>query len=144
VVVAHELGHVRHRDIQRNVAFAALTAPAAALATQQLSWAMSPSRGSAGALPALGLAAGIVSIPIGLLAARLSRAIERRADHFSLELSGAPNAFVSFERTIALQNVADLQPPRALTALMASHPPTTERIGAALAYARNGASAGAP
>jgi STE24 endopeptidase len=71
-----------------------------------------------------------------VIANRLSRALERRADAFSLQLSGAPDAFVSFERAIAIQNVADLDPPRWMTALLASHPSTTERIGAALAYAR--------
>ena len=133
VVVAHELGHVRHRDVLRSVAFAALTAPAAALAIQRLSWSFSPERGTPGALPALALATGIVSFPIGLIANRFSRSIERRADAFSLQLSDAPDAFVSFERTIALQNVADLKPPRAL-AFLATHPPTGERVGAALAY----------
>jgi len=136
VVVAHELGHVRHRDVIRSVAFAALTAPAAAFAVQRLSWAMSPARASAGALPALALAAGAVSTPIGLLSSRLSRAVERRADEFSLRLSQAPRAFVSFERAIALQNIADLEPPRLQTRLLASHPPTAERIGAALAHER--------
>ncbi len=136
VVVAHELAHVRHRDVPRGIAFAALTAPAAALAVQRLSWVLSPQRGTPGALPALALAAGIVAAPIGLIANRLSRALERRADAFSLRLSNAPEAFVSFERAIALQNVADVQPPRALTALLASHPPTGERIGIALAYQR--------
>jgi STE24 endopeptidase len=134
VVVAHELAHVRHRDVSRSVAFAALTAPAAALAVQRVSWALSPARGTAGALPALALAAGVVSAPAGLIANRMSRAIERRADAFSLTLSDAPDAFVSFERRIALQNIADLDPPKALTALLSTHPSTGERIGAALAY----------
>ncbi|HEY2572087.1 MAG TPA: M48 family metalloprotease [Solirubrobacteraceae bacterium] len=136
VVVAHELAHVRHRDVARSVAFAALTAPAAAFAVQRLSWAMSPVRASAGALPALALATGAVSLPLAVLSSRLSRAVERRADDFSLRLSQAPRAFVSFERAIALQNIADLEPPRLLTKLLASHPPTAERIGAALAHER--------
>jgi STE24 endopeptidase len=136
VVVAHELGHVRHRDVLRSAAFAALTAPAAALAVQRVSWQLTPERGTPGALPALALAAGLVSAPIGIVASRLSRAVERRADLFSLQLSDAPEAFVSFERTIALQNVADLEPPRVLS-LLSTHPPTDERIGAALRYAEN-------
>jgi STE24 endopeptidase len=134
VVVAHELAHVRHRDVARSIAFAALTAPAGALAVQRLSWALSTERGTTGALPALAMAAGAVSIPVGVIANRLSRAVERRADAFSLRLSDAPEAFVSFERAIALQNIADLEPPKALTALLSTHPPTDERIGAALAY----------
>jgi STE24 endopeptidase len=136
VVVAHELAHVRGRDVPRGVLFAAIVAPAAALAVQRVSWRLSAERSSAAALPALALAAGLVSAPIGLIGNRLSRALERRADAFSLELSRAPDAFVSFERTIALQNVADLEPPRWVTKLLATHPSTTERIGAALAYSR--------
>ena len=58
VVVAHELAHVRHRDVPRGVLYAAIVAPAAALAVQRLSWALSPERGTAAALPALALAAG--------------------------------------------------------------------------------------
>jgi STE24 endopeptidase len=134
VVVAHELGHVHHRDVLRSLAFAALTAPAGALAVQRVSWQLTEQRGTPGSLPALALAAGIVSAPIGIIANRMSRAIERRADLFSLRLSDAPEAFVSFERTIALQNVADLQPPRVLS-LLATHPPTDERIGGAVRYA---------
>jgi STE24 endopeptidase len=136
VVVAHELAHVRHRDVLRSIAFAAITAPAATLALQRISWVLCSERGTPRALPALAFASGVVAVPIGLIANRLSRALERRADAFSLELSDAPEAFVSFERAIALQNVADIDPPRALTALLATHPPTGERIGAALGYQR--------
>jgi STE24 endopeptidase len=134
VVVAHELGHVRHRDVLRGVLYAALVAPAAALAVQRMSWSLSPERGTAGALPALALSAVLVGSPTGLIGNRLSRAIERRSDAYSLTLTGAPEAFISFERAIALQNVADLEPPRWLTSLLATHPPTAERIGAAISY----------
>jgi peptidase M48-like protein/CAAX prenyl protease-like protein len=107
VVVAHELAHVRGRDVPRSVLFAALVAPASALAVQRLSWRLSAHRGSPAALP----------------------------DSFALKLTGAPDAFVSFERTIALQNVADLDPPRWVTSLLSTHPSTAERIGIALGYA---------
>jgi STE24 endopeptidase len=134
VVVAHELGHVRHKDVRRSIVFAAIVAPAAAWAVQQLSWALSPERGTPATLPALALAAALIGAPVGLIGNRLSRAVERRADAYSLELSGAPEAFVSFERAIAVQNLADLRPPRWVTQLLATHPPTAERIGAALAF----------
>jgi STE24 endopeptidase len=137
VVVAHELAHVRHRDVQRGLLYAAIVAPAAALAVQRLSWTLSPERGTAGALPALALAAALVGAPVGLIGNRMSRAVERRADAISLTLSGAPEAFISFERAIALQNVADLEPPRWVSGLLSTHPPTTERIGAAVAYQRS-------
>ncbi|HUO74312.1 MAG TPA: M48 family metalloprotease [Solirubrobacteraceae bacterium] len=137
VVVAHELAHVKGRDVPRGVVFSAIVAPATALAVQRLSWRLSDERGTPAALPALALAVGTVAAPIGLIGNRLSRALERRADELSLELTGAADAFVSFERTIALQNVADLDPPRWVSTILATHPPTTERIGAALRYARS-------
>jgi len=137
VVVAHELAHVRHRDLQRIVVFAALTAPAAMFAVQRLSWELSAERASAGALPALALAGVIVAAPVGMIANRLSRAEERRADAFALSLSGAPEAVVALERDLAIDNVADLDPPALVTALLATHPPTAERIGMALAYRRS-------
>ena len=136
VVVAHELAHVRHRDVLRGVAYAGLVAPAAALAVQRLSWALSPHRGTPAALPGLALAAALVAAPTALVGNRLSRALERRADEYSLELSRSPDAFVSFERAIALQNVADVKPPRWVSSLLATHPPTLERIGMAVAYSR--------
>jgi STE24 endopeptidase len=134
VVVAHELAHVRHRDVWRGVVYAALVAPAAALAVQRLSSEFSSEPGTAGALPGLALAATLVGAPTGLIGNRLSRAIERRSDEYSLKLTGAAEAFISFERAVALQNVADLQPPRWLTSLLATHPPTAERIGVAVTY----------
>jgi STE24 endopeptidase len=140
VVVAHELAHVRNRDVIRGVVYAGLVAPAVALAVQRLSWELSPERGTPGALPALGLAAAVVGAPTGLIGNRLSRAIERRSDAYSLTLTGAPEAFISFERAIAVQNVADLEPPRWLTSLLATHPPTAERIGAAVSYSESSSS----
>lgn len=134
VVVAHELGHVRHRDVPRGVLYAALVAPAAALAVQHLSEELSPERRNAAQLPALALAAVLVAAPVGLIGNGLSRAIERRADAFSLELAQAPEAFISFERAIALQNVADLDPPRWVEKTIATHPSTAERIGFAVRF----------
>jgi STE24 endopeptidase len=146
LVVAHELGHVRHRDVPRNVAFMALVAPAVAWAVQQVSGRLSAERGTPGSLPALALSAALVAAPLAPISSRLSRAMERRADQFSLELAGpeAAGAFISFERGIAVQNVADLEPPRWLTGVMASHPPTLERIGMAVAFTRAGAPTAAP
>jgi STE24 endopeptidase len=136
VVVAHELAHVRHRDVLRGVLYGALVTPGAAFAIQRLSWELSDERSTAAAVPALALAAALVAVPIGLIVNRVSRAIERRADEFSLDLSGAPDAFVSFEREIARRDLADVEPPWFVKNILATHPPTLERIGAALAYSR--------
>jgi STE24 endopeptidase len=138
-VVAHELAHVRYRDVVRSVLFGAIVAGPTALAAQRVSWLLDPEARGAAALPALALAVSLVAAPTGLLANRLSRAVERRADAYALTLSGAPEAFISFERAIALQNVADLDPPAWVTRILATHPSTAERIGAAVAVARSAA-----
>jgi len=131
LVVAHELAHVRFRDVHRALGFAALVAPAGALAVA----ALAPRRTDAAALPGLALAAVAVSAPVGVIANALSRRVEARADAFSLRLTDAPDPFVSFERRITVRNLADPAPPRLLTALFGTHPSTVERIGIARAYA---------
>jgi STE24 endopeptidase len=142
LVVAHELSHVRHRDVVRNLALLALGAPAALYAVAGLAARLSPRGAPPGpaTLPALLLAGGLVSAATSLAGNRLSRAVERRADADALRLAGEPDAFVAFHRRIALQNVADVDPPRWLVAAAATHPPTAERIGIARAYAAGGGS----
>jgi Zn-dependent protease with chaperone function len=132
-VVAHELAHVRYRDVPRLLVFVALVAPAGTRAVARLAERFE-GRSTPG-LPALALAGGVVSSAIGVVARQLSRAIERRADAFSLSLTDAPDAFISFERRITRQNLADPDPPRWLTRLIGTHPSIVERIGIANAYA---------
>jgi STE24 endopeptidase len=137
LVVAHELAHVRHRDVPRGLAQLALVAPAgmyaAAVLTRRL---VGPAPADASTLPALALSLGIVSAAIGSVSSALSRRMESRADAYSLRLADAPESFVAFEQRIVRQNLIDPDPPRWLTRLLASHPPTVERIGIARAYAR--------
>jgi STE24 endopeptidase len=137
LVVAHELAHVRFRDVPRGLAFLGIVAPGALLAVAETTAALSgEATPGPRTVPALALAAGLVAPPLALAGNRLSRAVERRADRFALALTDAPEPFVSFERRITLRNVADPDPPRWLTAVLSTHPPTLERIGAALAYER--------
>jgi len=142
VVVAHELAHVRGRDVGRGVAFTAVVAAPAALAAGQLTELLSGSPPRPSRLPALALAAGIVGAPLGLIANRLSRMLERRADAVSLELTRDPEAFISFERKVALQNLADLDPPAWLTRLLSTHPSTLQRIGLARSLIEPGGPSG--
>ena len=135
LVVAHEFAHVRHRDVVRSLVHLALAAPAGLRAADRLARRLDPSGGAGPSVPALALAVGLVGAILVVPGNRLSRAVERRADSFALELTGAPAAFTSFERRIVLANLADPDPPRWLTALLASHPPTVERIAMAAAYA---------
>jgi STE24 endopeptidase len=131
-VVAHELAHVRYRDVPRLLVYLGLVAPAGTRAVARLAERLGGS--AEPELPALALAAGLVSTALGVLTRQLSRAIERRADAFSLELTGEADAFVSFEQRITRQNLADPDPPRWLAVLLGTHPPIVERLGIAAAY----------
>jgi STE24 endopeptidase len=133
LVVAHELGHVRHRDVLRGLAQLALVAPLGVFAVARLAeaWAGEDRRHW---VPALALAGAVVSTPLTIVTNQLSRRVEARTDAYALGLAGAPEPFISFQRRIALRNVADPDPPRWLRALLGTHPSTVERIGIAEAY----------
>lgn len=131
-VVAHELAHVRYRDVPRQLVFLGLVAPTAMRAIAALAARLDRSGGPG--LPALALAGGVVSTPIGIVSRQLSRSIERRADAFALALTDEADAFIAFEQRLTRQNLADPDPPRWLTVLLGTHPPIVERIGIAEAY----------
>jgi len=131
-VVAHELAHVRYRDVPRLLVYLAAVAPAGMRALARLAERLDGS--AAPGPPALALAGVLVSAALGLPTRRLSRAVERRADAFSLALTGEPDAFVSFEQRITRQNLADPDPPRWQVTLFGTHPPIVERLGIAAAY----------
>ncbi len=136
-VVAHELSHVKHRDVPRFLAWMAIAAPAGAHLVQRLAERIAGDRrGGPGMLPALTLAAGTVSFFGGIAGSALSRRVEVRADVFSLDLAGDPDAFISLERRLALKALADPKPPKLLQKLFGTHPATVERIGLGLAWTR--------
>jgi STE24 endopeptidase len=132
LVLAHELAHVRHRDVARGLAFLALVAPVAAYATAELGERLT-ARGAT-PVPAVGLAMVALGPPMSIAGYQLSRALERRADEFALRLTDEPDAAIALERRLTLSNVADPAPPRWQRVLLGTHPPTVERIGQALAF----------
>jgi STE24 endopeptidase len=68
------------------------------------------------------------------IAHAMSRAYERRADRFALELTRNPSAFISAMRRLSAQNLAEEHPSKAIQWLFYSHPPIRERIAAAQAF----------
>ena len=74
---------------------------------------------------------GAVSLVMMPVAHALSRANERSADRFALELTKNPGAFVSAMRRLGAQNLAEEAPSRITQWLFYSHPPLGERIAAA-------------
>jgi STE24 endopeptidase len=139
-VVAHELGHVRHDDILRGLAFVALVAPLGLLFAREVGEGLARRSGTdprgPSALPGYVLGIGIAALVLGIPGNQLSRQIEASADTFALRLTNDPGALIRVQRQLAVSNVADPTPPAVLTDLFGTHPPTVDRIGAAVAYRR--------
>jgi STE24 endopeptidase len=141
-VVAHELGHQKHRDIYRGLAWLAIVAPAGTFLAMRLSERFGrrvglddPGRRPGPvALPAIALSLALVSFGLGIASNVLSRRVEARADAFSLRLTDDPAAHIALERRLALTNVSDPDPPELLHALFGTHPTTVERIGIGEAF----------
>ncbi len=142
LVVAHELGHQKHNDLLRGLAWLALVAPAGTFLTQRLAEAFGRRAGlgdparkpGPAALPAIALAVALVTFGLGVAGNVLSRQVEARADAFALRLTNDPGSFVQFERRIALRNISDPDPPPVWSALFGTHPTTLDRIGIGEAF----------
>ncbi|RKT11536.1 STE24 endopeptidase [Streptomyces sp. 1114.5] len=141
LVVAHELGHVKHRDVPVGTALGAVGA-AVAVAVLGLLAAWRPLLDAAGAtdaadpraLPLLAALGALLGALSGPAQCAVSRRIEARADRHALELTGDVEQFVAMQRRLALANVSDVDPPRVLELLFATHPSATRRIAAARAW----------
>jgi STE24 endopeptidase len=137
LVVAHELSHVHYRDVPNGLLYLAIVAPFGLFAVAQLTRRLAPG-GEPGpaVLPALALGLVVMTTTITTISNQLSRDVEARADSYALMLTGEPEPFISFEKRIALRNLADPDPPDWETFLLATHPPTIDRIGIGVAYER--------
>jgi STE24 endopeptidase len=139
IVLAHELAHHVHGDIWKGIAFeSALVLGGFFLAARALdrsvAWLGLEGAADPAGLPLLLLAAGGLSVVMVPAAYAMSRAFERSADQFALELTSNPGAFVSAMRRLAAQNLAEDRPSRVVQWLFYSHPPVAERIAAAQAF----------
>lgn len=136
-VVAHELGHVKHRDVPRGILWLAVVAPAGIFLVQRLTERLAP-RGAPGPsmLPAVALSIAIVAFGGTMVSNVLSRKVEASADAFALKTTDDPASFIALQRKLTITNVSDPDPPEWLTLLFGTHPPTVERIGYALTWAR--------
>ncbi len=139
VVLAHELAHHVHGDIWKGILFeVALILVGFYVSARVLGLSAGPlglsSPSDVAGLPVLVLVAGTVSLLMLPAALALSRAYERRADRFALELTRNPDAFVSAMRRLGAQNLAEEAPSMLTQWLFYSHPPLRDRIAAAQSF----------
>jgi len=139
-VVAHELGHQVHGDIWRLIGFGAgagfgvawLLSRIAPLAVRQTHERTGVSDiADEASLPMLALLMTVMGLVLMPVQAAFSRAMERSADRFAVELTRNGDAYARAMERLAAQSLADPDPPRPVVVMLYSHPPIVERIRAA-------------
>jgi len=142
LVAAHELAHVRHRDVLWGTVGSAALAAVSVLAVVALFDLEGVQRafattglGDPSSVPGLLLLAALGGLVAAPLASAISRWAESRADWVALEVTRDPVTAVAVERRLAIENRADLRPNRLLVVLFASHPTTMARIAQAWLWA---------
>jgi STE24 endopeptidase len=139
VILAHELAHHVHGDIWRGIALeTGLLALGFFLADLVLTAFVGrfgiTVKWDPAALPLLVLTGGSVSMALKPLANALSRAHERRADRYALQMTGNVSAFTSAMRRLGAQNLAEERPSQLVQWLFYTHPPVASRIEFAEAW----------
>ena len=145
-VVAHEMGHVKHRDVLRGTlvgavgigAFVLLLA--AALTTKRGRRIFAPQSDQRGDLVrsvvlilAIVTTAPLAAAPISNL---VSRRIEASADVHALRATNDVAAFIRMEHDLATSNLSRLEPSWWQTMMFATHPDPVWRIAQARAWQR--------
>ena len=140
-VLAHELGHLVHRDMWRGIAVQALfTVVSFVIASRALEigvtrWQLRDVADPAG-LPWLVLVLGTLGLVTLPLTNAWSRHVERRADDFALQVTRDPDAFIGAMERLASLNLAERRPHPVKELLLYSHPAVDRRIARARAHAR--------
>lgn len=132
-VVAHELGHYKHRDIVKQLVFGFAASLAAFwLAFQTLSHlarsAGYEGAGDIAALPILFLIFYVFGLLLTPAQSGFSRALERAADRFSLEAFPHPGIFISCMEKLGRLNLADPEPNPVYEWFFYDHPAIGRRI----------------
>ena len=132
-IVAHELGHHVHRDVQKLLVGYLVTiwlglAIAGILGPRALPLLSVPYLGYVPGYPVLLAVAELYLLLFTPLTNWWSRRLESAADRFALRLTRDPSAFAAAMRRLAHQNLSELRPPRWAELLLGSHPALFRRI----------------
>jgi STE24 endopeptidase len=141
MVLAHEIGHFKHRDIWKQLGFGLIASFFgfwfAFLAADGLSNAFGFSGvQDVAALPLIFLVFYAFSLVLMPLQNGFSRRMERAADRFALESCPEAEAFISCMEKLAAVNLADPAPHPAYEWFFYDHPSIGKRVEAARKWSR--------
>jgi STE24 endopeptidase len=139
VIMAHELGHNRHRDILRVFVFQSVILLIGFYATGLILEACIGPLGFSGiddiaVLPLLVLVFAVLSLLIMPISNTLIRRFEKAADDFALHLTGNPQVFITMMTKLTDQNLAEAEPSRWVELLLYDHPSYRSRVEHAKNY----------
>ena len=140
-VLAHELAHHVHNDLPKALAVEAVAIFAGMwVASNVLRWGVDffgfRDVADVAALPVFALSMALFGLIVMPAANFLSRQMERAADLYALRTTGPAEAFRSVMTKLASQNLSEADPPAWVRFLFHSHPPVSERIRVAEAFAQ--------
>lgn len=131
-VIAHEMGHWRHKDVLNGLCYGMLGGFAVfGLLTFLLKpWLAKSPQKPPELWAALYLALILLLFVSSPLQNSISRGMELRADRFSLELTENLPAEIQLQKDLASKSLADLSPPSFIVWFSYDHPPVLARIQA--------------
>jgi STE24 endopeptidase len=139
-VIAHELGHYKHKHIVKNILFGTVSSfltffIISILYKNSLSWFGLENITQIAAMPLLSIWAmiiGLIQTPIGNL---LSRKYEFEADRYAVETTQKPESFINTLNKLTDQNLGDREPHPFVEWFFYSHPSIKNRINSIQKFA---------
>jgi STE24 endopeptidase len=143
LIVAHELGHAKRKDVLHGTLLGALGAGVGVcVLALVLSWtpllqrAGAASIGDPRVIPLILFLGAVSTLLLAPATNLMSRRIEARADVHSLDVTRDVPTFISSEQRLARTNLSDLEPNPFLYAMFSTHPSSPQRIALAREWAR--------
>jgi len=139
IILAHEFAHYRLRHLFKLILFnSAASALIFFVIFKTSAWALGlfklDSLTDIAALPLVFIYFLLFGAVLAPVENYFSRRLEKNADMMALEITGAPQPFISMMDKLAGQNLADRKPNPFIKLCFFDHPPIDERISMALTY----------
>ena len=133
-VLAHEVGHYRHKHMWKNIFLGTLYQLLIFYISNQLMLLIYPNFTSS--LDSMLLAYPVFLLCFGILHTLIirpisnfvSRSFEKQADRYALDMTSNPDAFKLAMAGLANRNLSNAYPPPFIKFMYYSHPPVSERL----------------